>query len=510
MLINNISFKSFSYVTFVILSNLITGCASHAPAGRDTSSDIQGQAASHFQNSFIEPDQVDNSTRRSKSVESGVSLTVKTIWVDPIVRPVSTLKALYGLTIKSVGSFLERTFIARVRFPLLERKPIPELSHSIPMDLEAWELEIDKLTVRKPSSGEIIFHIDGEEYFNRLNTVFEAANQSIDIRTYIFDNDDVALQIADLLREKSTGVEVKILVDGLADVFATRLDSHSMPADVSLPSSISNYLTYTSKVKFRKQSNPWFTGDHVKITIVDEDLAFVGGMNIGREYRYDWHDLMMEVEGPIVKQLQYEFDQAWAKAGIFGDYAWFAQALSADTAEDSGGAYPIRILKTSIHDSELYRVQVAAIRRARQYIYIENTYFSDDKILFELAMARRRGVDVRVILSANGDSAFLNLSNQKAINTMLRNGIRVYSYPGMTHVKAAVYDGWACLGSANFDKLSLQVNQEINLGTSHPAVVNRLLERLFYPDFSISNELHDPLPMAVRHHFAEFIADELL
>lgn len=510
MLIINISFRSFCYMTFVILSNLITSCASYAPVGRNTPPDVQGQTVPHFQDSFLEPDQVDNSTRRSKSVESGVSLVAKTIWIDPIVRPASTLKALYGLTIKSAGSFLERTFIERVRFPLLERKPIPELSNSTPMDLEAWELELDELTVKKPSSGEINFLIDGEEYFNRLNTVFEAANKSIDIRTYIFDNDDVALQIADLLREKSTGVEVKILVDGLADVFATRLDSHSMPADVILPASISSYLTYTSKVKFRKQSNPWFTGDHVKITIVDEDLAFVGGMNIGREYRYDWHDLMMEVEGPIVKQLQYEFDQAWAKAGIFGDYAWLAQALSADTADDSGGDYPIRILKTSIHDSELYRVQVAAIRRARQYIFIENTYFSDDKILFELAMARRRGVDVRVILSTNGDSAILNLSNQKAINTMLRNGIRVYSYPGMTHVKAAVYDGWACLGSANFDKLSLQVNQEINLGTSHPAVVNSLLERLFYPDFSISNELHDPMPMATRHHFAEFIADELL
>ena len=95
------------------------------------------------------------------------------------------------------------------------------------MDLEAWELEIDKLTVRKPSSGEIIFHIDGEEYFNRLNTVFEAADQSIDIRTYIFDNDDVALQVADLLREKSTGIEVKILVDGLADVFATRFSVYT-------------------------------------------------------------------------------------------------------------------------------------------------------------------------------------------------------------------------------------------------------------------------------------------
>jgi phosphatidylserine/phosphatidylglycerophosphate/cardiolipin synthase-like enzyme len=42
-------------------------------------------------------------------------------------------------------------------------------------------------------------------------------------------------------------------------------------------------------------TNPWTTGDHTKTTIIDEKIAFVGGMNIGREYRYDWHDLMMEV-----------------------------------------------------------------------------------------------------------------------------------------------------------------------------------------------------------------------
>ena len=92
---------------------------------------------------------------------------------------------------------------------------------------------------------------------------------------------------------------------------------------------------------------------------------------------------------------------------------------------------------------------------------------------------------------------------------MLRNGIRVYAYPGMTHVKAAIYDGWACLGSANFDKLSLQINQELNLGTSHTATVNELLDRVFLPDFEISTELREPQPVWARHHLAEFIADEL-
>jgi len=77
----------------------------------------------------------------------------------------------------------------------------------------------------------------------------------------------------------------------------------------------------------------------------------------------------------------------------------------------------------------------------------------------------------------------------------------------MTHVKAAVYDGWACLGSANFDKLSLQVNAEINLGTSHPATVDKLLAEVFYPDFEKSEELFEALPLSTRHHLAEWIAD---
>jgi len=378
-----------------------------------------------------------------------------------------------------------------------------------PMDLADWERQLDDMTDKKASRGTIRFLVDGEAYFNRLNQALVAAEESIDMRTYIFDNDDVALEIADLLRDKSDNVDIRILVDGLADLFATRLDSSSMPADVELPPSISRYLTDASRVQFRKQSNPWFTGDHVKITIVDDDLAFLGGMNIGREYRYDWHDLMMEVEGPVVTQLRHEFDLAWEKSGMLGDLAWFATALQGFSQPTSEQGYPLRVLSTTIHDSELYRVQVAAIRQARNHIYIENTYFSDDKILFELALARRRGVDVRVILAEEGDSGILNLSNRKAINTMLRNGIRVYIYPGMTHLKAAVYDGWACLGSANFDKLSLQINRELNLGTSHQATVRNLMEQVFYPDFAVSTELYEPPQLGARHHFAELIADEL-
>lgn len=496
----------FTGLSFTLLLVLFAGCSTTTAPTLSASANPPEQM--NRQLGYLDdPDQVDRSSRSSTTIESSAGLAGKTLLVDPLVRPVSTIKALYAVTLKSVKGYVERSFIQQVRLPILESKPVPPLTLATPMDIVAWERELDGLVSRSVSSGEIQFLVDGEAYFDRFARAIDTAQESIDIRTYIFDNDDVALDIADLLREKSDDVAVRILVDGLADLFASRLDSHSLPADTPLPASMPHYLTYESKVKFRKQSNPWFTGDHAKITVIDDDLAFVGGMNIGREYRYDWHDLMMEVSGPIVSQLQYEFDQSWAQSSMLGDFAWFASAFNRPAAEDSGQSYPIRILSTSVHDSELYHAQVAAIRRARHHIFIENTYFSDDRILLELVAARRRGVDVRVVLAESGDSGMLDLSNQTAINIMLRNGIRVFRYPGMTHVKAAVYDGWACLGSANFDKMSLEMNNEINLGTSHPATVEKLLEQLFYPDFEKSEELFEALPLGTRHHVAEWIAD---
>ena len=459
--------------------------------------------------SFVEIDRAEQRTRKTNSIRNSVGLTARMLLVDPLVRPVTTLTALSGVTLKSATGLVDRSRIETLGLPRLERLPIPEIADNPPMDIEAWERELDDLTGAGRSSGSIRFLVDGEAYFTRLEEVIAQAQRSVDIRSYIFDNDDVSLKIAALLRAKSELADVRILVDGLADIFAPRLDSHSMPDDILLPSSISGFLTYESNVDFRKQSNPWFTGDHAKITVVDGSTAFIGGMNIGREYRYDWHDLMMEVEGPIVDRLQFEFDKNWARSGWLGDLGWFLTAMKGHSDSNAAAGIPIRLLKTTVLNSQLYRAQILAIRRARQRVYIQNAYFSDDKILYELARARLRGVDVRVILSADNDSGVLDLSNQKTVATMLRHGIRVYIYPGMTHVKAAIYDGWACLGSANFDKLSLQINEEINLAFSDPATVENLLAQVFYPDFARSAELHEAPRLETRHHLAEMIADEL-
>jgi phosphatidylserine/phosphatidylglycerophosphate/cardiolipin synthase-like enzyme len=134
---------------------------------------------------------------------------------------------------------------------------------------------------------------------------------------------------------------------------------------------------------------------------------------------------------------------------------------------------------------------------------------SEDEVISELIEARKRGVDVRVILPTSNDSGFMNSANLLAARAFLNNGVRVYGYPGMSHVKAAIYDGWACVGSANFDKLSLRINQETNLGTSDPRFVEKLKHELFEADFAHAKEWTEAQPVKWTDYISEFIADQL-
>ncbi len=446
--------------------------------------------------------------RAAALVQTGALLT-KVAYIDPLIRPLSTDAALLSLVLKSTGGFARRTAIDTVQLQRLEREPIPPLAHGPGMDLEQWERDLDEIG-GVASSGTIELLIDGDEYFPRMIDAVENAQHSIDIRTYIFDNDDYAVQVADLLISRSEDIKIRVLLDGIGALLGVLADSENLPADHRPPVSMTTYLRNDSDLRVRIGGNPWLTGDHTKTTIVDGRQAFVGGMNIGREYRYEWHDLMMEVTGPIVDVLQRDSDRAWASASVFGDFARAAHAFKRPDQRVDDSGYPIRALYTRNFNSQIYRAQLAAIRRAESYIFIENPYFSDDAMLYELAKARPRGVDVRVILADQGNHGLLNSSNAVATNIMLRNGIRVYRYPGMSHIKAAVYDGWACVGSANFDKLSLQVNKELNLATSHPEAVDELLARVFAADFARSEEVLAPLPVNWINYFAELASDELL
>jgi cardiolipin synthase len=215
---------------------------------------------------------------------------------------------------------------------------------------------------------------------------------------------------------------------------------------------------------------------------------------------------MVEIRGPVVDKINNEFNKAWREASWFGDFGTLLGPRDSAVNRDNSG-HSVRLIHTRPGVREIFELQREAIRRARGYIYIENAYFTDDVLLQELIAARRRGVDVRVIIPLETDRGLITRNIAFAANTMQENGIRVYLYPGFTHAKAAIFDGWASVGTANLDRLSLKINREINIATSDPAAVGQLRERLFEKDFARSKELSEPFREHWSDHLIEMFGD---
>jgi cardiolipin synthase len=419
-----------------------------------------------------------------------------------LMRPVSSAARLAWFATQTAATLAPPLRVAGGKPPPVTSQP--------GMDLDAWERELDGMDLPRRYRGTIVPLIDGEAFFTSLVQALQDARKSVSIRLFIFDNDDYAVGVADLLKRRSEDVRVRVLIDSLGTLGAGRGAPEG--AASRPPFSIAHYLRADSNVKVRETPNTWLMADHTKTLIFDDRLAYLGGMNIGYEYRHEWHDMMVGLGGPIVERLQRDFDLAWAYAGMGGDLAYLRALGDGNrtlVAPPDSNYVDIRPLYTRTFNTQVLRAQLAAMRRARHEIWVEQPYVSDDALVNALIDARARGVDVRIVLPSSGDSRFMNSANLLAARALMKSGVRVYIYPGMTHVKAALYDGWACLGSANFDKLSLRVNRETNVATSDPVFAGRLRQELFEADFARSRELVEVPSTGWGTYISAYVAGQL-
>ncbi len=388
---------------------------------------------------------------------------------------------------------------------------MPACTNSTGMDLAAWETWLDRYTGTRRQDASLQLLIDGEQFFPRLKQALADATNHIHFDVYIFDKDDVAISVADQLKHRSqrsrgqSGPRPPEQHRGgplaARHSYAGRLHSavlHHLLPPQRLESQVRPFL------------NPWFSSDHSKVILVDGACAWLGGMNIGREYRYEWHDLMVELHGPIVASLEDGFRRDWAHAGALGDLAYFSALLSTPRRSEAPPApdhwLQARLLPTRTAWKPFASAVMTAIRKSRSYIYIEHPYLFDKKVIHALVRARNRGVDVRVILPHVNDFKAGGRSNLIIANYLFQHGVRVYFYPGMTHVKALMVDDWACLGSGNLNNLSLRLCQEQNVATSDPAFAARLKHDLFEEDFARSDPLTEPIAV----DWVDFLSDQLL
>ena len=419
-------------------------------------------------------------------------------------NPVSSVARLADLGVESAVQLL--------RLPL--PKPatdVPPLAHTNGMDLGAWEKWLTRYTGTRLEDGSLRLLIDGDRFYSRLRQCIADATNHVYMNIYIFDRDDVAVSMADELKQRSDQVHVHVILDQMGTLAAGLAPpSTPMPENFVMPASITPYLRDNSRVQVHPFLNPWFSTDHQKIYLVDGTRAWVGGMNLGREYRYEWHDLMLELGGPVVFSLEREFRRDWAHESLLGDFAYTAALLTPPkpppASTNTAHWIKVRRLPTRTGWKPFSNAVRSSMRRAQSYIYVENPYLFDKGMIGELVRARARGVDVRVIMPRVNDFKTGGRSNLIVANYLRQHGVRVYFYPGMTHVKALLVDGWACLGSGNMTHLSLELSQEQNIATSDPAFAARLKHDLFEEDFARSYELNQPIAV----DWVDFMADTVL
>ncbi|MES2440657.1 MAG: phosphatidylserine/phosphatidylglycerophosphate/cardiolipin synthase family protein [Verrucomicrobiota bacterium] len=387
-------------------------------------------------------------------------------------------------------------------------QPLPAES---PGSLE-FETMLDRKGFPRAESGTLKWLVDGGAFFPELDRRIASARESIDVQVYIFDNDDIAVRYADLLKSRAGALKVRVLFDDMGSTFShTTAPGTPRPAGFTPPADIHDHLQKDSKLRARRILNPWLVADHTKLLVFDHRSAILGGMNIGREYYSEWHDLMVAVEGPVVDSLSREFRRAWRKAGPWGDLALFRQPAIFRHPKPVTGGIPLRVLRTDPAEGkrQILEASLLAIRGARKRVWIENPYFAHDDIALATAAAARRGVDVRVVLPAAGDSSLMDEGNLATANSLIRAGAKVFRYPQMTHMKVMVCDDWASVGSANFDTLSMRINRELNLAFSHPAAVRGLEKAVFLPDFRRSRRMDLAETESAASGLAEAIADQL-
>lgn len=334
--------------------------------------------------------------------------------------------------------------------------------------------------------------IDAPEVYSSLERMIVEAKHHVHLLFYIWQDDATGRRFLHLLIERArAGVEVRLLLDAIGSPGRTRkalrplLEAGGKVATF-LPVKLARRLT----LNFR---------NHRKIVVVDGQVAYTGGLNIGDEYK-SWHDLGIRMAGPVVDQLQKVFADDWlfatgedvAYRPYFGRYQGPHQpGVELPTGEDPSATCAVVASGPDQRYNITHDTFIMAITEARERIWLTTPYFIPGPTLFTaLRCAVYRGVDVRLLLPAKSDVPIARLAARSYYLDLLSSGIRIYEFePAILHAKVLVFDSeLSVLGSANLDTRSFHFNFEVSCFIASRAT-NKALAALFEKNLKESHEV---------------------
>ena len=331
--------------------------------------------------------------------------------------------------------------------------------HGIPPSLLTL---VEKLDDNGPVGGNAVEVMrDGKRVFNVLEAAMDAATQHIHLLYYIWEVDGTGRRLLDaLIRAARRGVQVRLLVDDVGSL-------HAKSAFFQPLQHVGGHVERFLKVNLLSRHLNLNNRNHRKVVVIDGQLAFTGGMNVGDVYAglgEPWQDLHACIQGPVVSALQEVFCQDWFHAtgkNLVND-AYFPKIMAQ-------GNIHAQFLASGPVDARwqaIYTLLFAAMNLATQRIWIETPYFVPDRaLLTTLQTAALRGVNVRLLLPGHSDHRLVLYAGRSFIDELLDAGVEIFElHSAMPHAKAVIVDSaFATLGSANMDQRSFRLNFEGNV-----------------------------------------------
>lgn len=305
------------------------------------------------------------------------------------------------------------------------------------------------------TTGSYQIYTLGDPFFKDLFEDIKNAKQEVNVLFFIVKTDEISQEFYNILKDKAReGVKVRLLVD--------RIGSHRVNAKIR--KDLKN-----AGVEFAFASTPKFPfffyklqrRNHRKITVIDGDIAYVGGFNVGKEYigrdarLGNWRDYHLCLNGGIVHDLLVTFWDDWQLAT--------GQMSSPKLPTDTEGDKEVEIAATD--GGQLEDVFLTFIHQAKEEIFIGTPYFIPSERLFQaLLKAIQRGVEIKVIVPMKADHPLVKEAGLPYMNRLRKAGGEVYFFDmGFYHAKVLIVDKKLCdIGTANFDRRSLFLNKEVN------------------------------------------------
>ena len=319
-----------------------------------------------------------------------------------------------------------------------------------------------------PSTGNRVdLLLDGATAFPALEAAVRGARRTLHVVFYIFRDDATGRRFRDLLAEKAReGVTVRVLVDAwgtprFTGKFSDPLRAAGARVAAFLPSRFQPLLA--PRLNFV---------NHRKAVVVDEEIALVGGMNIGDEYAHRWRDVMVRIEGPAASALDHVFLDDWyfTSDDDVGHREHGTRGFDGPVACAVVASGPDR-------ESYLHDAYFNLFTGAQGRVWIVTPYFiPTDALLTALLTAAGRGVDVRIVVPETSDVVVAKLAARSYYTELLAAGVRIFEYEGaMLHAKAIlVDDDISAIGSANVDTRSFRLSFEVGCVFKSQPLAKRL------------------------------------